>query len=311
MDSKKSGKLGAQFSKSRDRLEDHFLRPGRTAWSSAPGQLPKRDMMIIKRQKEKLEEFLSLREPAGLCEALNNCIIQWEQVQRLREAGRQAQTVLGLYYQPGKIRDQLTNLVRFTEQMDTEKSPEILRNRGYGSYAFFLRNDMEKLRKQNQPETAELVTSENICEADVLSFLKEECTGIDAVKGIPEAWEICERFLQLHENQETFPREMLSQVGKLTEITEYLQLFQKPGIEQLNRLCSTMAKQKKAIINSIEEANKVYEVLTRILTEEWFDRLDPDHPGTPLTDMTSTQLKALYQESLAELNNALLRNTEK
>lgn len=286
-----------------------FKSAGRKATSAYEKEKQKIQSSDFKKragtQREKLDALLRFEEPKELCQILRNCYEIWYDIQRLYTPRQQAQTVLGLYNQPDKIRDLLTELKRFVAEIEPGQNPENVRVEGYGNYVQFLKRDMEKLREKYQPMQP-LPAVRSIRQEDVLLFLQEECADIGIVQDIPNAWIICKDLLQDLEQGDVIPEKARSLVGQVSSATDMLDGFKKDNADaqKLNQLARALTDQKKQIQDKIEEAHALYQRLNRGLTDQWFARLTPE----ALADKSAEEIQQRYREALCSLDEDSLKD---
>lgn len=286
-----------------------FKSVGRKATSTYEKERQKIQSNDLKKQagaqRKTLDALLRFEEPKELCQELQKCYEIWYDIQCLHAPRQQAQTILGLYYQPDKIHDLLTGLKRFTDEIEPGEDPENVQVEGYGNYVQFLKGDMEKLREKYRP-MQQSSEERSIRQEDVLLFLQEECADISVIQGIPDAWMICKDILQDLEQGDILPEKARTLVGQVSCTTEMLDGFKSSpaDMQKLEQLFQALDDQKKKILDKIREANELYERLNQGLTAQWFAGLTP----AALSGKSAEEIQQRYREALRSLDEDLLKD---
>lgn len=265
-----------------------------------------------------IEAFLALgqegeRYPA-LRAALKQCFDEWLEVQRLSQENEAADIVLGACYKNGKILDLLQRIKTFAAQIEETDDPALTALEGYNNYAYFLQRHVEELKESYAAHRSGAASGELSCDIKTVSrFIQSECQSIPSVRELPQAREIAKTLIAC-ENLDRRPltREERIGIGKVTGALELLDGWQE-DMDELELLKQDFEQRKEAMRANIERGTALYHTITSILTEAWFRRLDPAGNAAaadnPIKRMTAMEIKALYLEALAEIEEKLSDET--
>ena len=269
--------------------------------ASDPGTVKKNTFKPsdIRKCMEKIDGLYSLTDETPYGQWLRECAQLKAELPALRTAGEAAQRILGIYYQPGRIRDTLNKLDVFTQRISADSDPEKTRIKGYNNYCFLLMYDVEALGQVSIPEPEPVRAGPEAVEA----LLTEECSQMELWKELPEVRRFCQEILERLSSREPsrFYGDDRRKIARINRTREALDvLTQLPTWEMEERL-ESMRDQNQALRENIRQAREIRQRLLPVLTEEWFQRLDPETEDNPINQMTPEQIQQLYRESLEGL----------
>lgn len=257
-------------------------------------------VIVIQQCLKKIDALYELRDETPCGQWLKECAELKAQLPSLRTAGEEAQKILGIYYQSGRIRDTLNKLDTFAQQVHTYSNPETARIKGYNNYCFLLLHDVEALRKISISEVKPVQAGAEAVEA----LLTEECSQMELWKELPQVRKLCRELLDRIRRKDRFYTPDLQKMERITQTLEALEaLAENPTREMADRL-ESMRNQNKALWENIHKAEEICHRLLPVLTEEWFQRLDPEIEENPINQMTAEEIQQLYQKALAGLIEA-------
>ena len=252
---------------------------------------------IIRNCLNKIDALYNLTDNTPYGQWLKECAELKAQLPSLRTAGEEAQKILGIYYQSGRIRDTLNKLDTFAQQVHTSSNPETARIKGYNNYCFLLLHDVEALRKISISEVKPVQAGPEAVEA----LLTEECSQMELWKELPQVRKLCRELLDRIRRKDRFYTPDLQKMERITQTLEALEaLAENPTREMADRL-ESMRNQNKVLWENIHKAEEICHRLLPVLTEEWFQRLDPEIEDNPINQMNVEQIQLLYREALTGL----------
>lgn len=264
-----------------------------------PSQKPQNTIKpsLIRKCLKKIDALYNMEDNTPYGQWLKECAELKAQLPTLRAAGEDAQKVLGIYYQPGRIRDTLNKLNAFAERVNTASNPEIARIKGYNNYCFLLMHDVDALRQVSISEP-ELVQADPKA---VEALLAEECAQMEMWRGLPEIRQLCREMLERLERGDRFLKPDLWSMQRITLTLESLEALSNPPSQEMIDRLESMRNQNKTLRENIRQAREIQQRLLPVLTENWFRRLDPEIEDNPINQMDVEQIQLLYREALTGL----------
>lgn len=252
---------------------------------------------IIRKCLNKIDALYNLTDNTPYGQWLKECAELKAQLPDLRVAGDEAQKVLGIYYQSGRILDTLNKLNAFAERVNTSPNPEIARIKGYNNYCFLLMHDVDALRQVSVPELEPVRAGPKTVEA----LLTEECAQMEMWKELPETRRLCREMLERIERKDRLFKSDLRIMQRITLALEALDVLANSPTQKMVDRLESMRTQNKTLRENIRQAREIQRRLLPVLTEDWFRRLNPEIEDNPINQMNVEQIQLLYREALTGL----------
>lgn len=221
-----------------------------------------------------------------------------------------AEIVLSSFFKDGEIRDLLKSIQMFVARLDTMQDPAVAGSLGFYNYVFFLRLSVQKMREKYAFLQAEAEPPTEACESDAVNwYIQNECQRVASIRDLPKARAKIRDLTEKTERGEPMAHKDLSALGDVKESLQFLGLCDEDDLVELQQLNQGYADRTKAIKEKVAQAARIRSVIDAILTDEWFDRLDPDIEANRIHEMTIPQIKTLYENATAEIEEMLLSET--
>ena len=262
---------------------------------------PQKEAMIkpstIQKCLGKIDDLYNLVDDTPYGRWLRECAHLKAQLPSLRTTEEAAQKILGIYYQSGKIRDTLNKLDAFTQRVHTTSNPELARIKGYNTYCFLLQHDVLAMRRISIPELEPTHAGPQAVEA----LLAEECSQMMLWKELPEVRRLCRDMLERIREKDRFFESDLKKMERISRTLKAMEIFNQPPTQEMMDRLESMRNQNKALQENIRRAKEIQQRLLPVLTEEWFQRLDPEVEDNPINQMNPQEIQQLYREALLGL----------
>lgn len=262
---------------------------------------------IVREQVREIERFLDLNnQKSDLVNAFRDAFRQWLLLMHMQADQEAAKKVLDMYYQQGKIKDTLQTLQIFTQQISQMQDPVTTRLMGYNNYVYMLKYQLEKLRERYQLQQDTPLQMDTVNKAMVLQFIRSECYAVTAVKDLPKALEIGRELVNKSLRDEEFTGKDVAHAGMIADTVFFKNRYTADDIQELKKLSTGLAKQRQIISTQIREAKEIYWVLNQLLTEEWFQKLNPGVEENRINAMGIDEIQILYQDFMKEIEEQIL-----
>ena len=88
---------------------------------------------------------------------------------------------------------------------------------------------------------------------------------------------------------------------RISRTLKAMEIFNQPPTQEMMDRLESMRNQNKALQENIRRAKEIQQWLLPVLTEEWFQRLDPEVEDNPINQMNPQEIQQLYREALLGL----------
>ncbi|HPF87512.1 MAG TPA: hypothetical protein PK537_05605 [Candidatus Limiplasma sp.] len=242
----------------------------------------------------------------GLETALQSAFNEYAALMGMQRKNELSEIVLNAFYKSNEILDLLKSIEAFIVSLDSISDPSVAYLMAFNNYVYFLRLSVEKMKAKytqadQSPENADIA-----CDPDTVNwFIQNECRQITAVRDLPKARRAAQRLTESSKQRELTAKEDHEDFAMVTEAIEYLHNPDTDYAAELQALQNSFAQRKAAIDAKYRKAIAIYDTVTACLTEEWFSRLDPNIESGPILTMSVAQIKTLYQNAMAGLQDIM------
>lgn len=251
------------------------------------------------------DAFLSLQGQDPLSAALLEGFHTWQDLRSLRKESELAEIALSAFYQQGKIRDTLLKAQAFANQLGPESNIETAREKGYNNYIYFLRPMMDSLKTRYEEKQAETFDELPLTPDNAAWFISSECGSIPTVQDLPKYRAEMGRLLPgLRAGQEK-TQQFIKVLSGISTAVQLLQDYPKNDVRMLRARVAELKARVRSVRQTIEKGRAVYAILTRVMTEAWFDAFDPDADGSVVSAMTGQEVKAFYLNQISHIKASL------
>lgn len=236
---------------------------------------------------------------------LRNCFDSCVASDKARIQYERANIALTEYYKSGKILDYIEKLRNFANNIDTKKEPTYISERGYNNYVYYLRLFTDELKNKYHDNnvtsnySAYEYTPKNLC-----SFIKNDCTDIPVIKELPTVYENCVLIQKKLDNNQNFDTKDKEAYRHISDTLEFIKCCKGKRVDfitvALDNHLQAFEKKKNELDKSTKEGETLYRMICDILTDEWYDVLNPDIKNNPINSMTSAQIKDLYLKAIGK-----------
>lgn len=243
-------------------------------------------------------------ELAEYSSAVADCVALWKNIQALRQRYRKADLTLSAYYQRGKLRDYLEEVVRFAQaDIKPTDTPEKLAVKGYNNFLFVVKTTWEELKQKQEAFIEE--KTEDV--APIRSFLMTQCRG----NPFYDNWfDLRDRILSAKKKDGGLSRREYGILVEELEMTEHTLLRQKEELTAfLRERQSAMQTQAGRMETEAQKGESLYTALEALLTQELFQKMDPE--GDTVGQMDMTEIKAEYRALAGKIQEDILDKFER
>lgn len=250
------------------------------------------------KEREKREKREKREELASKVEA---CFTAWQELMSKQQENEWAKSVLAAYERQGKIRDLLAKARSYADGMESIGDAEMAREMGYSNHFFYLRHYISEL--PDRPASSQ--RSMTLMADSVATFIQTECGSVACLSGLPNARKTAQELLiQMQVGQ---PKTELDEkrLEEIQSTLDSLSSYSKEELLELKDIRSSIVGRTDAMKENIHRGSALFKALTDIMTDAWFDDLDPQTENRPINSMALPELQALYKNKLAEVESKL------
>ncbi len=236
----------------------------------------------------------------------------WCDFMESKEKYKKADIILSAYYPKGRIRDYLENITMFPTKRAEGESAERIAFQFYNNYVYYLKLDMEELKKNYEAtaekcRAAEKRNRTTKRKEKAAWFLKNECCETKNIEDIYRLLKEGGLFLEGQEGKDS-----LTEVEK-EDLIEIMRRYEDcmKGLENVNTEAvlaekEALAGRNRRMQSETEKAGRLYESLTELLTEKWFAALNPESEETTGEYISGECLAENYLAAKEELKEKIL-----
>lgn len=235
----------------------------------------------------------------------------WCDFMESREKYIKADIILRAYYPKGKIRDYLENIKMFPTKRAEEESAEKIAFQFYNNYVYYLKFDMEELKKEYEEVTEKDGAAEKKNRTAKMKkaawFLKNECCETKNIEDIYRLLEEVKLFLEEQEGKEFLTEAEKEDYVKIMErYKDCMMGLEKVNVEAVLAEKKALADRNRRMQSETEKADMLYKALTELLTEEWFAALNPDREEMTGEHISGECLAENYLAAKKEIEEKIL-----
>lgn len=301
------------------------------ALSERPSVVKKEDLALLEEKLKEIESFLTLKQGEKrkkgenqkerewekkkenqkerekrekreeLASKVEACFTAWQELMSKQQENEWAKSVLAAYERHGKIRDLLAKTRSYADGMESISDAEMAREMGYSNYFFYLRHYISEL--PDRPASSQ--RSMTLTADNVATFIQTECGSVACLSKLPKARKTAQELLiQMQVGQ---PKTELDKkrLGEIQSTLDLLSSCSKEELLELKDIRSSIVGRTDAMKENIRRGSALFKALTDIMTDAWFDDLDPQTENSPINTMALPELQALYKNKLAEVESKL------
>ena len=234
----------------------------------------------------------------------------WKDIPKLRKENEPAEIVLEAVYQQGKIKSCVENIIRFTEQIEQLSTEEKVREKGYNNYISNLQYLVNHMKRKYSEKKMELEKEEigdiKKTPENVIWFLKSECAATTSIRELPDIYEAVLRLKKCQKGDLKTPENEQDK----SKITMWLELWEEDNHkeEELKSIRRNLSQRVEKMRENITKGQEMYEWITELLTEEWFEQFDPESENSEVLRKTKEELRLFYLKKMESVRDKLQMN---
>ena len=265
---------------------------------------------FLKMYNEKLEKFnvffnnfMALKEPCALTDALKDCVRAWCSYMVARDRYDISQKILNCYTTEYGLKDNIEKIKEFISTIEEYPKTdfEAVKSVGYSNYIRVINNYFIKMTDaytslENYRNTEYIADNPST----VKGFITIECFDNPILKDVPKAIDLYETAKKEIEKGENKSFISISATYSLL----YNHKNDKNGkhLDALIALQQRFEENKEKLNSEPEKAKQLYEKLSGIINDEWCESFNPNSENSEATSVkTSEELIQLYTDKNREL----------
>ncbi len=278
--------------------------------------LPEEDTTVYVHETEKfrtymknIEDILSFKCGDEFSRILERCYDEWVRCECSLEQFRRTEYIRKAYYREHKIYDLIKKTNETVALLDTIKNVQAVKEVVYNNYILSLKTCVDEIKEKHAEYKALPPYSINKNINNVISFIRSECSHIQQIDCLYQAYKIGLNLKDALEIKKCFGKEELDEYKKMTVLLEEFR-YGCRDLSEMEKLDGHL-KDKTASNAAENETNRrLYERLTGAFTDKWFEAADYTKADSAVNLSPSEKLKEFYSSHMAEANR-IIREFEK
>lgn len=243
----------------------------------------------------KVENILSFQNYDEFTQRLEQCFDEWVKYKCSLEQFQRNDYIRKAYYGEGKIYDLITIIYKKLIFLDNPKRINSAKEVIYHNYIVNLEIYINEMISKNSKLKGQQPYKIDKNRNNVVLFITDECSDIEPVKYLVQAYKIGQNL----KDKYVFTDEDFEECRQMNMLMDNFSR----GCKDLSGLVKLEEHLKKKTSSNIavnESNSRLYNKLTEVFTEEWFECVDCTKKESKVNLCNQDNLKEFYEEHLAD-----------